>query len=260
MRNYESTKWDPTAIIIVTISTPKFNVHCCVQVAKLMLHDYRLLNRCTLGFSTDRLGRVTSMTVTGGLLYVGTGGGALLALDCSTMDLHFVFHAYVGPVRSLLIVLPEQQTRAFTRLFSRKDSVLSSINTSSSMDDFGPPPPVPQAASARRRSSLDSLMSMTSRRSLRSLDSTVSSERSVLISFGVGYRGVVGESENCPSAFTLPSDGKKILTKPAKPCAKDGHLLLWSTERCGDYPDSPRLTAAGSFLADDVISECDEVT
>ena len=201
------------------------------------------------------------MTVTKGLLYVGMGGGALLGLDCSSMELQFVFHAYVGPVRSLLIVLPEQQTKAFIRLFSRKDSILSSMTTSSSVDDMEPLSATQQPSMERRRSSLDSLISQTSRKSLTSFES-LSSERSVLISFGVGYRGVVGDSENCPLAFTLPSDGKSILTKPAKPCAKDGHLLLWSTEHCSKFicTCSPRLTTAGSFQIDDVISECDELT
>ena len=198
------------------------------------------------------------MTVTGDILYVGTGGGALLALSCSSMELQFVFHAYVGAVRSLLVVLPEQQTRAFTRLFSRKDSVLSSMSTSASSDDFDQ---LMSHQSQRRRSSLDSLMSQSSQKSLLSLR-TVQSERSVLISFGVGYRGVVGESTNCPHVFTLPSDGKKILTKPSKPNAQDGHLLLWSTEHCSKFSgcDSPKLAKAGSFQVNDVIHECDEVT
>ena len=200
------------------------------------------------------------MTVTGDILYVGTGGGALLALSCSSMELQFVFHAYVGAVRSLLVVLPEQQTRAFTRLFSRKDSVLSSMNTSLSSDDFDQLVS-PQSQFPRRRSSLDSLMSQSSQKSLMSLRSVVS-ERSILISFGVGYRGVVGESENCPPVFSLPSDGKKILTKPSKPNAQDGHLLLWSTEHCSRFSscESPKLMKGASFLIDDVIEECDEVT
>ena len=197
------------------------------------------------------------MTVTGELLYVGTGGGALLALNCSTMELYFVFHAYVGAVRSLLLVSPEQQTRAFTRLFSRKDSILSSINVGSASNNelsFQQDNVI-----TRRRSSLDSLMSQTSRRSTRSFDSVLS-DRSVLLSFGVGYRGVVGDSENCPQNFTLPSDGKKVLTKPARPSVRDGHLLLWSTEHCSKYSNAPNLMTAGSFQIDEVISECDEVT
>ena len=198
------------------------------------------------------------MTVAGDLLYVGTGGGVLLALNCSSMDLQFVFHAYVGPVRSLLLVLPEQQTRAFVRLFSRKDSVLSSINSISSNDDFTTQVAFDQPQ-ARRRSSLDSLMSQTSRKSLRSYSESLVSERSVLISCGVGYRGVVGNSENCPPAFTLPSDGKKILTKPAKPSATDGHLLLWSTEHCSKF-SSCKLKTASSFQIDDIIEESIEAT
>jgi hypothetical protein len=200
------------------------------------------------------------MIVAGELLYVGTGGGALLALNCSTMELYFVFHAYVGAVRSLLLVSPEQQTRAITRLFSRKDSVLSGISMgggSASGDDLSSPRQ--DSVLKRRRSSLDSLMSQTSRRSMRSFDSAPS-DRSVLLSFGVGYRGVVGDSENCPQIFTLPSDGKKVLSKPARPSVKDGHLLLWSTEHCRKYSNAPNLMTAGGFQIGDVISECDEVT
>ena len=199
------------------------------------------------------------MIVTGELLYVGTGGGALLALNCSSIELYFVFHAYVGAVRSLLLVSPEQQTRAFTRLFSRKDSALSSINMrgSTSGDDLSS---LQQDSVLNpRRPSLDSLLSQSSRRSMRSYES-VPSDRSVLLSFGVGYRGVVGDSENCPQIFTLPSDGKKVLSKPARPSVKDGHLLLWSTEHCRKYSNAPNLMTAGSFQIDDVISECDEVT
>lgn len=199
------------------------------------------------------------MIVTGELLYVGTGGGALLALNCSSMELYFVFHAYVGAVRSLLLISPEQQTRAFTRLFSRKDLALSSINMrgSTSGDDLSSLQQ--DSVLNRRRPSLDSLLSQSSRRSMRSYES-VPSDRLVLLSFGVGYRGVVGDSENCPQIFTLPSDGKKVLSKPARPSVKDGHLLLWSTEHCRKYSNAPNLMTAGSFQIDDVISECDEVT
>ena len=199
------------------------------------------------------------MIVMGELLYVGTGGGALLALNCSSMELYFVFHAYVGAVRSLLLVSPEQQTRAFTRLFSRKDLALSSINMrgSTSGDDLSSLQQ--DSVLNQRRPSLDSLLSQSSRRSMRSYES-VPSDRSVLLSFGVGYRGVVGDSENCPQIFTLPSDGKKVLSKPARPSVKDGHLLLWSTEHCRKYSNAPNLMTAGSFQIDDVISECDEVT
>ena len=57
-----------------------------------------------------------------------------------------------------------------------------------------------------------------------------SSDRAVLVSMGLTYRGVTGEAENHHSVFILPSEGSKVNTKLAKIPDHHGHLLLWSTE------------------------------
>ena len=57
-----------------------------------------------------------------------------------------------------------------------------------------------------------------------------SSDRAVLVSMGMGYRGVTREAENHHSLFILPSEGSKVNTKLAKIHKNHGHLLLWSTK------------------------------
>ena len=53
---------------------------------------------------------------------------------------------------------------------------------------------------------------------------------SMLISFGVGYRGVVVEGTSHPENLMLPSEGSKTCTQPAAPNKSIGCILLWSTE------------------------------
>ena len=156
------------------------------------------------------------MTFSGDLLYVGTGGGVLLAIRYTTMELQFSYRAYNGPIRNLFLVSPEQQTKVFTRYMSGDiPNIGASIipsrtekngETSHSIDSRNPP----------------------STLNLKQME-PLPAERTVLISLGVGYRGVVGDSENCPQDFILPSVGKKVATKPARPNKDGGHLLLWST-------------------------------
>ena len=145
----------------------------------------------------------------------------LLALRCSTMELHFAYHAYNDAIRSLLIVLPRQQTIAFTRLMSfQKPQIQADNHCDATMQQM-----VQKEAS-------HTPLKNTSKRLHLNLKPVepLPAERSVLISFGYGYRGIVGEYTNYPQEFILPSQGKKVATKPAKPCRDDGHLLIWSTE------------------------------
>ena len=188
-------------------------------------------------------GQVTAMTTTGDFLYVGTSGGVLLALNSSRMEPQFVFHAYVGTVHNLLLVSPKQLPRhMWTKVISRSNVVISSISNVNSDDATQS---ANQQQPLRNRSNTDCMINQTSLRSL---------EHSVLVSFGIGYRGVVGDSENCPQVFTLPSDGKK--KKPSKPSAEDSHLLLWSVEHSCEYIAAvPKSTAAGNSQVDDTIEE-----
>ena len=184
-----------------------------------------MLIHCPLLYYTNdtaRRSRVTSLLSGGDLLYVGTGGGAILVLDSTTMGLHRLLHAYTKPVRSLLLVLPTKQSPPlFRRLFSRKDSAASSHSMKSDGSDS------PRLS----RSGHPSLKSFPSSSSFKSsIEESSNPERAVLISLGVGYKGVIGEAENHPSLFMLPSEGTKNNTKLAKLPLSYGHLLLWSTE------------------------------
>ena len=172
------------------------------------------------------------MTASGDLLYVGTGGGVLLALSCSTMEPHFATHAYTGPIRSLLLVAPGQQTKVFTRLFSQ--------NKPTQQLPVSKPNPINTPAISTALKVSDSNLKLPERPlhldlKLKAME-PLPAEQSVVISFGLGYRGVVGDSENCPQEFILPSNAssscnrlkKATATKPAKPNVEDGHILLWS--------------------------------
>lgn len=189
------------------------------------------------------------MAASGDLLYVGTGGGVLLALSCSTMEPLFVSHAYTGPIRSLLLVAPGQHSKMFTRLLSQnkpqsKPQKASASQTSSDgklspiLSPVSPPHKAPVLA---ERSALHL--------NLKTME-PLPAEQSVLISLGLGYRGVVGDSENCPQEFILPSNVSSscsrvkkatATTKPAKPNADDVHILLWSAGQYSKQIGSAKL-------------------
>lgn len=181
--------------------------------------------------------RITAMTTYGDLLYIGTGGGVLLALRCSTMELHFAYHAYSDAIRSLLLVVPEQQTIALTRLMSFKNPQIQANNHSDAV----------MQQNGQKEASQPSLKNTCKRLHLNLKPINIEplpAERSVLITFGHGYQGVVGDFENYPQEFILPSRGKKVATKPAKPCKDDGHLLIWSTEH-----DNRHLTRMSRIIS-----------
>ena len=149
--------------------------------------------------------RVTSLVAGKELLYVGTGGGAILFLNSTTMELCSLCHAYDKPVRCLLFINPGKQVK---RKLSRRDSGASNVRSP-----------------------------RTSVTSLRSFDELVPEDRSVLVSFGLGYSGVVGSSPNHPQVLQLPTENGPLThgyltsaTRLAKPSPSVGHLLLWSTE------------------------------
>lgn len=203
------------------------------------------------------------MTASGDLLYVGTGGGVLLALSCSTMEPLFVAHAYTGPIRSLLLVTPGQHSGMISRLLSQNkpQSVKSqeagtNQQTTGSNIVSGKLSPITSPVSpskglgpvlAGTRPTRDRAMHLN----LKAME-PLPAEQSVLISFGLGYRGVVGDSENCPPEFLLPSNvssssccnrAKKgtAATKPAKPSADDIHILLWSAGQHSKQIGSAKL-------------------
>lgn len=69
-------------------------------------------------------------------------------------------------------------------------------------------------------------------RALDSFDREDDSGSSVLVSFGVGYTGVLKDCFDHPENFILPSEGSRNHYQSARPDRSVGRLLLWSTETC----------------------------
>lgn len=167
--------------------------------------------------------------------------------------------AYYKTIRSLLIVnCSGMQSKPFDRLMSRVDSdrdgftrsTLSSTSSASSNDS---------PRSSRRPS-------LTLAQSLRSSDSLLGEDQStnsVLFSFGVGFKGVVGDYYEHPENFTLPSEGNRTGYQSACPDRAIGYLLLWSTEASSkkenaeEYgTDLPEVNEDEELpLADDLITD-----
>ena len=91
-----------------------------------------------------------------------------------------------------------------------------------------------------------------------------SSERNLVLSFGKGYRGITGNSKNCPQSLMLPSDKsfscsfcmstsrascicqeKTLGSQPTKPDPETGYMLYWLDDEpyvVSDTADPHRLS------------------
>lgn len=191
------------------------------------------------------------MTASSDFLYVGTGGGVLLALNCSSMEPLFVTHAYTGPIRSLLLVTPGQHSKVITRLLSQ-NKPQTKPNEASQANDRKLLSPVSALASPCKDHVVTERPAL--HLNLKAME-PLPAEQSVLISFGLGYRGVVGDSENCPQEFILPSNAnsynrakKAATTRPAKPNMDDVHILLWSAGQYSKQIGSAKLESPQRML------------
>lgn len=162
-------------------------------------------------------GRVTSLTSgDDGTLYIGNGGGMILLVNSATLEVTYRLSAYTTPVRCLFTV---KMMDVFSRIVSSSDASVVP-NTSFNMTT---------TASVSSMSSLDSIFSPGP-------DSpSVQDNRSVLMSFGISYRGVVGAHKNHPNSFLLPSQLTCCTCCThffiqARPSPSTGYLLMWSTE------------------------------
>lgn len=175
-----------------------------------------------------RQGRVTSLTGDEGTLYVGNGAGIILLVNADTVEVTCRLNAYSTPVRCLFSI---KMSQAFSRMISLTDSttLCSNVRNNNSLSTI---------STATSLSSLDSVMTPEP-------DSPAAfNDRSVLMSFGIGYRGVVGSHKNHPDSFLLPSS---LTSCPccthffiqAQPSPSTGYLLLWSMESsCQHYGHS----------------------
>lgn len=209
-----------------------------------------------------RADRVTALTANDHFLYAATRKGAIICLNCSTMQVVHVMDAYYKACRSLLLINSSgMQSRPFQRLFSRgwSDRTLSSSSSKSPSPLDGSYTNVffnSDSLKSPRAPPLSHTRSSTGSYGSFACEDEINS--SVLVSFGAGYRGVTGDCTACPENFMLPSEGSKTSTQPATPDRSIGYLLLWSTEvdekkECSKFQDNDLVECDEEPLPDDIV-------
>ena len=169
-----------------------------------------------------RRARITSLVAgDDGLLYVGNAMGIILLIRVETLECASRLKAYDGPARCLQMM---PMSGAFSRLISSFESTGSMRPVSSTAT----------VSTATSTSSFDSVMTSPPLFTPAS-PPVANDDRSVLLTLGVGYKGVVAEATNHPSEFLLPHGlvvcpcCTHFLTKP-RPVPSSSYLLLWSRE------------------------------
>lgn len=197
------------------------------------------INSC----DTARMGREWEWSVHTGLFYLGAPcrvaslaakdhflyasvKGIILCLNCETMSVVHIFDAYFKAVRSLqMIHYSGMQSKSFSRILSH-DTSKSSLHSSVTS-------PLLQYSSSNE--SIKSMGSafFQSPRGSESFTGEDGPSNSILISFGVGYKGTVRDCFDHPDSFLLPSEGSRMNHQPVLPDIDMNTLLLWSTEVTG---------------------------
>lgn len=209
----------------------------------------------------DDVGRVSSLTAKDHFLYAAVKG-CILCLNCETMQPTRTFDAYWSKARNLITInYSETHSRHFQRFVSHSGDNLAMSNSVGSPNQNSPKP----YGSVTSESALRSLGSSSSTtpsslrqasRGMSSMDGDDGARNSVLVSFGVGYKGVVGDHPEHPESFILPSDGSRNSYQPAKPDRSTGCLLLWSTEASEtSLKDSDQCLSAGIPEVDETGEE-----
>lgn len=145
------------------------------------------------------------------------------------METVHIFDAYFRSVRSLLVInYSGMQSRPFTRILS----VDKSRKGDTRANNYGH----------------HLLKAMSSQ-------DQDSSSNSILVSFGVGFKGTVGNCPDHPENFLLPSEGSKVSYQAAVPEKEACYLLLWSTE----VSNTPKTTKDKSVKCE-ILNESEELS
>jgi serine/threonine protein kinase len=210
---------------------------CVFLTDRHVLHKYEVRNRslvqsldCYAAFWGDhgvseqtplRQGRVTSLVAgDDDLLYVGNGAGIILLVRTDTLQVMSHLEAYSTAVRCLQ-TLP--MSEAFSRMISSFESTSSIRHCSSSITMSTTP----------STSSFDSVMTSPPPVPSTPVSPATHDDRSVLLTFGMGYKGVVSGATNHPDNLLLPYGlvpcpcCTHFLTQP-RPLPSTWYLLLWS--------------------------------
>ena len=200
----------------------------------------------------DTTARAGTLAAKDHFLYTAVRG-VIVCMNCESMEVVRVFDAYHKAVRSLLILnYSNGQSKPFDRILSRNESDNSSklsLSSTSSVQSW-----------SGKGSSSDSLRSQgTSHPRILHNDSFTSedgSTNSILVSFGVGYKGVVRDCYAHPESFILPSEGNRVNHQLARLNKSLGCLLLWSTEVCNKNKINSNLQnlSEEEELPDDIVT------
>ena len=208
--------------------------YCLFMTDRHFLHKFEVRSRRRVGAldcyaacwtnpsSVEPLkqGRVTSLASGDELLYVGNGAGIILIVDADTLGVISQLRAHDTPVRCLFSL---HTSEAFSRMFSSVDSASLTRRTSST-------------STISASTSFSSIDSATT--SVPESPPAVADNRSVLMSFGVGYRGIMGSDTNHAGHLILPSNLTScpccthffVKTQPST-----GYMLFWSRENATSY-------------------------
>ena len=174
------------------------------------------------------------------MFYAGLDSGFILCIHSKDMSATLVLKAYDRAVYSLLVMKPPKQTsnQATTKMKTvyhtqrqmrtpPKQLPLKKLSPNSRRKDFH---------SVRKKPRHYSIELSPLALAVNSVHKTP--ENLLLISIGTGYKGVVGPHANHPKHFILPSVSTlQCNFWPAKPEVSSSHLLVWSTEKCGEEDD-----------------------
>lgn len=185
--------------------------------------------------------RITSLTSKGDMLYAGLDCGVILCVYCRDMSVTLLLKAYDRAVYSLMVMKPPKLTS------NRVNNKIKTVyHTQKQMRT--PPPkelPLKKLSPNSRRKEFQSVRKKPRHYSIElsplalavnSVHKT--SENLLLLSIGTGYKGIVGSHANHPKHFILPSVAAlQSNSCPVKPEVSNSHLLVWSTEKCGEEDD-----------------------
>ena len=183
--------------------------------------------RTHLSLLPAKLSCITSLLSFNGLMYVGTQGGIILALDAVQLKHLSTLHTCASPSTCLLGVKPALKVRSIARLFSVRRSRDNGTGHTADVTSGGTEWAGKGGVVSAEGPGADSVCVLP-----------LMAERSIIISFGREYWGATSHSENCPLAMNSPgvptggsSSGLLSYLKYLNPQPSNvNHLFLWSAD------------------------------
>ena len=193
---------------------------------------------------------MTSLLSVKHMLYIGTAGGVIIELDTTHWAVLHLLWGYTDPVQCLV---PLHQGTATTRRRRLSHSRPHSFSASMII--------VNSTTSSMPSSTSSSSLETSHSTSLSSSGERLNIDRNMVLSFGTGYRGIVGDDTNHPPHFLLSSTpgvcGKchasrincscENSRRIAKPDPFVGYVLYWYNAGEDATPTSDITTATNNI-------------